>query len=63
MYPAAPGPPRNVKLHVTSNRTLSVTYDPPDDNNGAIVTRYKSKSQSVGNKSAETILCLLLFIV
>ena len=41
---AVPGPPSNVCLHVTSNRSLSVTFGEPEEKNGAMVTRYKSKS-------------------
>lgn len=38
-----PGPPSNICLHVTSNRSLTVTFAEPEEKNGAMVTRYKSK--------------------
>ena len=42
MCTGIPGPPSNVCLHVTSNRSLMVTFGEPVDMNGAMVTRYKS---------------------
>ena len=39
-----PGPPSDVRLHVSSNRSLTVTFGEPEEKNGAMVTRYKSES-------------------
>lgn len=44
LFVDVPGPPINVQLHVTSNRSLMVTFSEPDEINHASVTRYKSKS-------------------
>ena len=40
---APPAPPTDVTLHVTSNRSLTVTFSEPEETNGATVTRYKSE--------------------
>lgn len=40
---AVPDPPADVSLHVTSNRSLTVTFTEPLETNGAVVTRYKSE--------------------
>ena len=37
-----PGPPREVTLVVSSNRSLTVRFSEPDISNGAVITRYKS---------------------
>ncbi|XP_064406815.1 ankyrin repeat and fibronectin type-III domain-containing protein 1-like isoform X2 [Halichondria panicea] len=36
-----PEPPATVTLHVTSNRSLTVSFTEPQESNGAVVTRYK----------------------
>lgn len=38
-----PDPPASVMLHVTSSRSLTVSFTEPLDNKGAVVTRYKSE--------------------
>ncbi len=38
-----PEPPATVTLHVTSNRSLTVSFTEPQESNGAVVTRYKSE--------------------
>ncbi len=38
-----PEPPADVTLHVTSNRSLTVSFTEPQESNGAVVTRYKSE--------------------
>ena len=44
-FAALPGPPANVQLHITSNRSLMVTFsEPQQQRNNATITRYKSKS-------------------
>lgn len=40
---AMPGAPADVTLHVTSGRSLTVTFTEPVETNGAVVTRYKSE--------------------
>jgi hypothetical protein len=40
-----PETPTNVNLHVTSKTSLTVTFDEPLRNNGAIVTNYKGLSE------------------
>ena len=47
LFTDIPGPPSDVSLHVTSNRSLTVTFGEPEDKNGAMVTRYKSKSTMI----------------
>lgn len=38
-----PGQPQNVKLSVTSDSSLNLRFDAPENVNGAAVTRYKGE--------------------
>ena len=40
-----PDAPTDISLHVSSNRSLTVKFSEPLHNNGAPITRYKSKNQ------------------
>ena len=39
-----PGPPRDVQLIISSDRSLIIKFSEPESYNGAVVTRYKSES-------------------
>lgn len=39
-----PGPPRDVQLIISSDRSLNVKFSEPESYSGAVVTRYKSES-------------------
>lgn len=43
-YAGLPGQPQNVKLSVTSDSSLNLHFDGPENANGAAVTRYKGES-------------------
>ena len=55
--PDVPHPPTHVSLHVTSSCSLNVRWAEPEDTNGAVVTRYRSKGAFLYARSFSMYAC------